>query len=451
MEIGGVDVAIDYIKERPELEDLVVNPSTEQQNFKSRKYGFKNVKVNAIKSNEVSITPSTEEQNIDGVFTKVTVNPIQSQELNATPTTEEQIITGLFDKVVVNAIEGQTLDINPSEELQSKEGVFLQVNINPIQTEEITTELDFSSGNTVELTAQEGIYIKKATINKDNNLLPENIKSGVSVCGIAGEVADTSDADATSADILEGKTAYIDNQKITGTLKVLDTSDATATAEDILEGKTAYVDSEKIVGTMKENSCNALIDIGTLTAPNAIYRKITKIEQLDISNVTNAQYMFFELNSLKEIPLLDTSNVTNMYEAFYNCKSLTTIPQLDTSNVTRMDYMFYGCSSLITIPLLDTSNVTQIHSMFSGCSSLTTIPLLDISNVINMSSMFSGCSQLSDESLNNILAMCTNAIKITNTNYKKLSYIGLTSSQATRCQSLSNYQAFLDAGWETGY
>ena len=41
-----------------------------------------------------------------------------------------------------------------------------------------------------------------------------------------------------------------------------------------------------------------------------------------------------------------------------------------------------------------------------------------------------------------------------NTNYtnrKTLAYIGLTSAQATKCTTLSNYQAFLDAGWTTGY
>lgn len=34
---------------------------------------------------------------------------------------------------------------------------------------------------------------------------------------------------------------------------------------------------------------------------------------------------------------------------------------------------------------------------------------------------------------------------------KTLKALNLTSSQATRCQSLSNYQDFINAGWTTGY
>ena len=45
--------------------------------------------------------------------------------------------------------------------------------------------------------------------------------------------------------------------------------------------------------------------------------------------------------------------------------------------------------------------------------------------------------------------MCANATSYTGT--KTLAYIGLTSEQATKCQSLSNYSAFTAAGWTTGY
>lgn len=124
-------------------------------------------------------------------------------------------------------------------------------------------------------------------------------------------------------------------------------------------------------------------------------------------------------------------------------------PLLDTSNVTGMSYMFSDCKTLTTIPLLNTSNVTEMIGMFETCKALTSIPLLDTSNVTYMSNMFYNCTSLSNDSLNNILAMCTNATAYTGT--KTLKVIGLTSAQADICKNLSNYSAFTNAGWTTGY
>lgn len=55
--------------------------------------------------------------------------------------------------------------------------------------------------------------------------------------------------------ILSGKTAYgNDGEKITGTCTFdADTSDANATAAEILSGQTAYVNGQKITGTMPNN------------------------------------------------------------------------------------------------------------------------------------------------------------------------------------------------------
>ena len=59
-----------------------------------------------------------------------------------------------------------------------------------------------------------------ASENSNSELLAEYIKKGITIGGVTGtlESLDTSDATATAADILSGKTAYVNGGKVTGTL-----------------------------------------------------------------------------------------------------------------------------------------------------------------------------------------------------------------------------------------
>lgn len=72
-ELDIEDIELDVVKEFPELEDLEVIPSGEEQNFKSNKYGYDNVKVKAVESEELNIIPGTENQVKEGLYNKVTV------------------------------------------------------------------------------------------------------------------------------------------------------------------------------------------------------------------------------------------------------------------------------------------------------------------------------------------------------------------------------------------
>lgn len=171
------------------------------------------------------------------------------------------------------------------------------------------------------------VTVNAVTSAIDSNIVADNIKKDVSILGVTGTYApeegiNTSDATATANQILEGATAYVNGQKITGTLplfpntstftvsnagvtnniedstldlttinttkQILDsnvsmnfnadysdvataigltadkitsgntilgvegtaTADANATADDIVVNKTAYVNGQKITGTI---------------------------------------------------------------------------------------------------------------------------------------------------------------------------------------------------------
>ena len=60
----------------PELENLEITPSTVEQVFKSQNYyGYDEVKVKRVESEELNVIPQKEEQVFEGMFNKVTVGP----------------------------------------------------------------------------------------------------------------------------------------------------------------------------------------------------------------------------------------------------------------------------------------------------------------------------------------------------------------------------------------
>lgn len=65
-------------------------------------------------------------------------------------------------------------------------------------------------------TIPDGFY-KNATVSFGrNNLYPESIKAGTNIYGVSGTY--TNDANATSSDMIQGKTAYVKGNKITGNI-----------------------------------------------------------------------------------------------------------------------------------------------------------------------------------------------------------------------------------------
>jgi hypothetical protein len=76
-----------------------------------------------------------------------------------------------------------------------------------------------------------------ATVS-DSDLVVSNIKAGVNILGVEGTF--TSDATATSNDILSGKTAYVDGEKVTGNIETKTASNLTASGATVNVPKGYY-------------------------------------------------------------------------------------------------------------------------------------------------------------------------------------------------------------------
>jgi surface protein len=265
------------------------------------------------------------------------------------------------------------------------------------------------------------IALDNILTDKIVNLKPENLKEGVSCLGVKGslKILDTSDATAQQSDIFQGKTAYVNGEKITGTFvqnlgtkKITENGTYNASDDDLngyssVEVETSGVD---INDYYIMNSINGIklsifiktipkIDTSLVTNMNNFFSdctNMTSIPLIDTSKVTNMKNMFYNCNNLVSVPLLDTSLVTNMQSMFTYCRNLQSVPQFNTSKVTDMSYMFNTCNKITKIPLFDTTKVTNMQSIFSNCSNLINVPLLDTSKVTLMSSMFDGCISLTN-------------------------------------------------------
>ena len=150
------------------------------------------------------------------------------------------------------------------------------------------------------------------------------------------------------------------------------------------------------------------INTSDVTNYNFMFWEMKSIDSLDLSsfhveNATSMESMFDGCNSLKYVNLSSfnkSGKVTNFDFMFANCSSLESLDvrMLDTHSATTMEYMFSFCTSLKTLDLsyFNTEGVNSMHEMFYGCSALVALALdrFSASSLTNVESMFYGCTKL---------------------------------------------------------
>lgn len=199
------------------LQTKTVTPSTNAQQISPDEgyYGLSRVNVDAIPSSYIVPTGTlsiTRNGTFNvGQYASANVNvPMvhNNQAKSVSPTTSQQVITadsgydGL-SSVTISAISLQNKTVTPS-----------------LSNSTVTADAGYNGLGTV--TIAPNLQIKNVTPTKSSqNITPDSGYGGLSevtINPIPNNYIDTTDATATESDILYGETAYVNNEKITGTL-----------------------------------------------------------------------------------------------------------------------------------------------------------------------------------------------------------------------------------------
>lgn len=234
----------------------------------------------------------------------------------------------------------------------------------------------------------------------DENLKAENIAEGVEVLGIEGTFkggVNTSDATATNDDLLLGKTAYANEQKLVGTIEDYDYS----TSDNVgIEYTDAFC--KLVSGTLTQ-----VDDDRITTLKNYAFYNDTVIESIRFENLTALNTGVF--GGCKTLKRLDLPNLKNVYggSSIANCDSLEylNVPLLQSASASSI------IANAISLKEVNFPSLTTCGGSFlGGCKALETIDFGSI--LIINATAFNNCT-----SLNKVIIRTTSKVcELRNTN-----------------------------------
>ena len=321
------------------------------------------------------------------------------QSLGITPTTSEQTITATggvngYSPITVDAVTS-SIDANITAG-NIKSGVsILGVTGNLIESNETglsaapTTSVQ-SFTPTSPYTGFNQVYIGAVTSSIDNNIKAENIKSGVSILGVEGSMTPAPDY-------------YIEKVKnnsglLQNTSRFLNLSSPIGV--DTYALAYAYYKNTGITGTVDLSNFTTVEDFGCCSMLSG-----TNITSIKFGSGTTVKREGFSYvcSTCPELTTVDISFVPSMYlgafkYAFRNCSALTNVITTGIIYVTNeiFNYAFEYCTALTYV---DFPNLIGIggtggggfYGTFGYCSSLITVKFQSARGAGNSPNLFNSC------------------------------------------------------------
>lgn len=343
----------------PKLDNLIIIPTAEEQNFKNKNYGYGDITVKAIEGEEVAIIPNANEQIKEGIFSKVTV-------------------AGDSNLIPKNIKEG--------------------------------TEIFGVQGN------------YKGEVSEYNTILNNiGVKGNPGYSGILENIEEINSDISVNGTSLSlffryckklKKAPYIDTSNVTH----MDYTFSTCTN---LEQIPIY-NTEKVINMNRTfEYCTKLQTIPLLDTQNVIImsgmfysaKELLTIPSINMNKVTNTSDMFGGCTKLKEIPHINIKNVTNI-SGMFSGSGLVTAKGLNTSKAQYINNLFASCENLEEIDSLECNNVTNVQNVIYNCSKL-----VNLGGFINLGKKYtqkttnynpykldlSYCTELTHDSLMNVI------------------------------------------------
>ena len=294
----------------------------------------------------------------------------------------------------------------------------------------ITATDYFGKTMCVDPTCGTKVYILYSTLASKIGLVAGKLVKGNTILGIegtadTGEVisgTDTSDATATADDILSGKTAYVNGEKLTGalenykysTLNIMPSETVAYSGYAMVNGYISEysekacrvkagikvvtpVSFEPLVAAIgltsdqivSGNTVLGVAGTGGGTADNSVLKALV---EGSLTEFANDEITYIRPNTFAQLSNLTTvscPNVTNVGGYGFNaCPLLTTVSLPEAT--TLGDNVFLNCTGLTTISL---PKVTSMGlTVFAGCTGLTSISLPEITEIADGD--FSDCKEL---------------------------------------------------------